>query len=134
MRYLLTALCLISVTACAENPAGPGVRLDEEFTLAPGQIAHIEGTSLRLQFTEVSGDSRCPTDAVCIQGGDAIVHVRASGESAAASSELHTSDSARASAVHGPFRIALLALQPFPFSTRTISQDEYRATLRVTRS
>lgn len=121
------------MTACGANPVGPDVRLDEEFNLAPGEMASILGTSLRLQFTEVSGDSRCPADVVCIQGGDAIVHVRAIGVSAPAGYELHTSDPARASAAHGPFRITLVELQPFPFSTRAIAQDEYRATLLVTR-
>ena len=133
MRSLFVTFCLISVTACAANPVGPGARLDEEFTLAPGQVVAIEDTSLRVQFTEVTGDSRCPSDVVCIQGGDAIVHVRAVGEAPPATYELHTSDSSRASAAHGPYRITLLDLQPFPFSGRTISQDEYRARLRVTR-
>ena len=34
----------------------------------------------RLRFEGVTGDSRCPVDAICIQGGDAIVKVQASGD------------------------------------------------------
>ena len=134
MRIVLTAFCLLAVTACAANgPIGPTVPLDEQFTLARGEVAAIDGTGVRVQFRGVTGDSRCPADAICIQGGDAIVHVRVFDGGGAADYELHTGDSARAAAAHGLLRIALLELQPYPFSNRTIPQDEYRATLRVTR-
>ena len=135
MRFLLASFCLFAVTACsAESPIGPTVPLDEQFTLAPGALAAIDSTSLRVQFREVTGDSRCPADAVCIQGGDAIVHIRAAAENAAvASYELHTGDSSRASAIHGGFRIELVMLEPYPFSSRPVEPEDYRATLRVTR-
>jgi hypothetical protein len=35
--------------------------------------------------------------------------------------------------VHEGFTIALVNLTPYPFSSKTILPDEYRATLRVTR-
>ena len=47
--------------------------------------------------------------------------------------ELHTGDSTRASATHGLFRISLVDLQPYPFSSQTIDQDDYRATLTIVR-
>jgi hypothetical protein len=109
------------------------VPLDEQFTLARGEAAAIDGTGVRVQFRGVTGDSRCPADVMCIHGGDAVVHVRLFDGADSADYELHTGDSARAAAWHGVLRIALLELQPYPFSTRTIPQDEYRATLRVTR-
>jgi hypothetical protein len=34
---------------------------------------------------------------------------------------------------YGDLTIALVELAPYPFSSRTIEPDEYRATLRVTR-
>ena len=124
---------LLIVAACNEpNPAGPTVRLNEQFTLAPGESAAVQDTSLRVQFVRVSGDSRCPADAVCIQGGDAIVHVRAV-DTTSAAYELHTGDQARAAATHGGFRIELAQLQPYPFSSRTIAASEYRATLSISR-
>ena len=98
--------------------------------LAPGESAQVSTASLVVRFDRVSGDSRCPADAVCIQGGDAIVHVHVTG-GGTADYELHTGDASRASVTHGSFRISLIDLQPFPFSSRTIQQSEYRATLRV---
>ena len=119
-------------TGCTEkSPVGPA-QLDERFTLAPGEAAAVRGTSLRVTFLNVTGDSRCPADAVCIQGGDAIVHVRAN-DGGTAGYELHTGDQSRASAMHAGFRITLQQLAPYPFSSRTIAPEEYRATLVVAR-
>ena len=106
--------------------------LNQQFTLAPGEAAEIQDTSLRIQFLRVSGDSRCPADAVCIQGGDALVHIRAA-NGRSSEYELHTGDESRAAITHAGFRIELVNLQPYPFSSRTIQPDEYRAMLRVSR-
>ena len=106
--------------------------LNDQFTLAPRETASVRDTSLRLEFMRVSGDSRCPADALCIQGGDAIVHVRAT-DARTAEHELHTGDRNWATVVHDGFRIELVELRPYPFSSRTIDASDYRATLRVTR-
>jgi putative intracellular protease/amidase len=47
--------------------------------------------------------------------------------------ELHTGDSSRSAVSHAGFRVELVSLQPYPFSSRTIGPDEYRATLKVSR-
>lgn len=134
MRAFVLVGCLLAASACAEkSPTAPTVPLNGRFTLAPGETVTIESAGFRLQFLRVSGDSRCPADAVCIQGGDAIVHIRVPGAPDTADYELHTGDSARAAVTHGQMRVELLELQPYPFSSRTIAPDEYRATLRVTR-
>lgn len=134
MRVAVLVACLLSVTTCDENsPVGPTVQLNERFTLAPGQTAFVDGAGLRVQFVRVAGDSRCPADAVCIQGGDAIVRVRVVDDaSASAFHELHTGDSSRASVIAAGVRITLIDLQPFPFSSRTTAPGDYRATLMVT--
>ena len=106
--------------------------MNERFTLAPGEVARINGVDWRFEFVRVTGDSRCPADAVCIQGGDALVQIRATGGSSPALLGLHTGDSSQASAVYESARITLVELQPYPFSSRTIGPEEYRATLTVT--
>jgi hypothetical protein len=132
-RFVL-ALCLLLATACDEKSSlGPTVLLNERFALAPGEVAVVESAGLRVQFVRVTRDSRCPTDAVCIQGGDALVHVRASDGGTPADYELHTGDSSRAGVRHGSLRIELVELQPFPFSSRAIAPGDYRATLFVSR-
>lgn len=131
MRSLPLLFCLLFVTACDESLTGPSVPLNTEFELAPGSSAVVDEVSLSVRFNRVSGDSRCPADAICITGGDAIVHVTATGNGRTSDYELHTGDMQPVQ--HNGVTIALVQLQPYPFSSRTIQPDEYRATLRVTR-
>jgi hypothetical protein len=106
--------------------------LNQEFTLAPGQTSTLENTSVRVQFMRVTGDSRCPADAICVWGGDALVHVRVV-DNSSADYELHTGDQSRAAITHAGIRLELVQLQPHPFSGRTIPPDEYRATFNASR-
>jgi hypothetical protein len=128
----LAVSCLLLAGCDEQSPVGPTVPLNQQFTLAPGESASIENTAIRIEFMRVSGDSRCPADAVCIQGGDARVEVRVTNGSSTRY-DLHTGDQSRAAVTHAGFRIELVQLQPYPFSSRTIAPGEYRATLTVSR-
>jgi hypothetical protein len=133
MRLPAILICLLCVTACDENsPVGPTVSLNERFTLATGEVATVKGADMRVEFVRVTGDSRCPADALCIQGGDALVQVRVSSDGDSTLLGLHTGDQTQASDVYRDARVTLVELQPYPFSSRTIEQSEYRATLTVT--
>jgi hypothetical protein len=136
MRPLVAVLCLLAATACDENsPIGPSYPLNQRFTIAAGETAIVEGAGLRLQFLRVTGDSRCPADALCILGGDAIVHVQVMDDDGGrADYQLHTGDPARAAVTHRQVRIELVELQPYPFSNRAITPGDYRATLIATRN
>jgi hypothetical protein len=131
MRLATVLICLLAVAACAESPTGPTVSLDARFTLAPGETASVSGRGVRLRFDGVTGDSRCPADALCITGGDAIVKVVADGASGSATLDLHTGDASRASVTYGGVKVTLVELSPYPFSSRTIAPGDYRATLVV---
>jgi hypothetical protein len=134
MRFAVASICLLLVAACDEGGGtGPSVPFGPRFTLAPGEFTNLAPrTSFR--FVGVTGDSRCPADAVCILGGDALVHVEIEQpDGQRLTHELHTGDSRRASAVYQDMRIELAELQPYPFSSRTINPQDYRATFAVTR-
>jgi len=134
VRVFTLLSCLLVATACNEtSPTGPAVPLSERFVLAPGATAAIAKADISVQFVGVSGDSRCPADAFCIQGGDAIVEVRVLDGGAGALYQLHTGDKQRASAAHRDLRIELLDVQPYPFSARPIDASDYRVTLVVSR-
>ena len=130
MRYAVALICLLSVSGCDESITGPSVGLNENFELRPGSSAVISN-AFSVRFNRVTGDSRCPADAVCIQGGDAIVSITAIDDDALVDLELHTGS--MATVRYGSYTISLVQLQPYPFSSRTIQPDEYRATLKVTR-
>ena len=128
-------VALLLLASCATSPTDPRtVRLDGEFTLAPGQTAQVEGGGLRVTFDGVSADSRCPTGVTCVWEGDAVVvlAVRPSG-SAASRSELHTSGRYPAEAEVGGYRMRLASLVPLPRADAAPTPAEYRATLLVLR-
>ena len=100
--------------------------------LAPGQSAGVTEAGITIRFDGVSGDSRCPIDAICIQGGDALVRIAViPSRGGAQDYALHTGD--LRPVTHDDLTIALVELSPYPFSTRPIQPNDYRATLRVTR-
>jgi hypothetical protein len=132
VRLFLWLVCLLGVTACDGGPSGPTVGLNERFTLAIGETATVDSPRVRLEFVEVSGDSRCPADVVCVQGGDAVVRIRATAGVSSSMLELHTGDTSRSFAEFQGLRVDLNELQPYPFSSRPIAQDDYKATLTVT--
>jgi hypothetical protein len=131
MRPLLLFFCLLFVTGCDEKITGPTSPLDTEFTLAPGEAASIEGASLSVRFNRVTGDNRCPADAVCILGGSADVSITAVSDRSTREHVLKTGDMQPVG--HDDFTIALVQVAPYPFSARTVQPDEYRVTLKVTR-
>lgn len=131
MRIVL-AFAMFALAACDKSPTAPTVGLTQEFVLAPGEVAKVADTGLRIRFLGVRGDSRCPADAVCILGGDALVRIEVlSFGGGRHEYDLHTGD--LRPVVHEGFTIALVKLEPYPFSSQTVQPNEYRATLRVTR-
>ena len=105
--------------------------IDQQVVLGPGGQTSIGGVSLR--FEGVTDDSRCPADALCIQGGDAIVRIAVTPAGGArVDLELHTGD--MKPVTYRGLTIALVQLVPYPFSSLPpIGPQDYRATLRVTR-
>ena len=126
----LVVLCLIS--GCTDQPAAPTGPVDTTVVLAPGAVADITGTSIRLRFLGVVADSRCPGDALCVWAGDATVRIDVvPSTGGSATYELHTDRTPPVS--HGDLTIALTELSPYPFGTRPINPSDYRARIRVTR-
>jgi len=122
--------CAILATACSGNsPSGP-TPIDQEVILAPGQTAEFN-SGLSLRFVSVMGDSRCPIDAICIAGGDAIVRVHIAAGTGRGDRDLHTGN--LEPVAFDNVQVRLVELVPYPFSGRNTPQSEYRATLRVIR-
>jgi hypothetical protein len=129
MRPTWAAVLCFVLSACSSSTA-PSVPLNQDFILAPRQIAAIEGTTIRVRFVAVEGDSRCPADVFCIQGGDALVKIEVQSARGTQPYDLHTGS--LTPVVHDRLTITLVQLVPYPFSTRTTQPEDYRVTLRVT--
>ena len=132
MRLGVVLLTLLTLSACSDKgPAAPSP-VAKEVTLAPGQTASVDEASISIRFEGVSGDSRCPGDAICITGGDAQVKIDvipSRGEQTPYT--LHTGDMRPVS--HGDLTIGLVELSPYPFVTRPINPADYRVKLSIKR-
>jgi hypothetical protein len=109
---------------------------NEPFVLAGGQDALIRGEKLRVRFTEVLEDSRCPTQVECFWTGQAriAIEVRPDG-SGPTTVQFNTNpapgQTVKATAV-ASYSIELQSLDPYPQSPDDpISFADYRATLVV---
>lgn len=74
MRILIVAGALALMGCATSNgfPDAPLVKTGEEFTLAAGASASIDGRYL-VTFDKVAEDSRCPMNARCVWEGNARV-------------------------------------------------------------
>ena len=136
LRLMILPLFLAACVSAGGNaPASPTPALNEEFTLAPGQTATVNGANLRLTFDRVSQDSRCPKDVNCIWEGDAVVVLKVKAEAEETTREVHTQGGGSRSrqAPVGDYVVTLVRLDPAPRSTAAIEASAYRATLLVGR-
>lgn len=125
-----TFIAALVLSGCASTTLAPTGPFNKEVTLAQGKSASVvDGVSVR--FVAVSGDSRCPADALCIQAGDAVVKLQVTSANDTREVELHASNTQPVTS--GNLTVELLQLMPYPFSGRTIQPEEYRATIRVIR-
>lgn len=126
----------LTLTGCAGyGVADPqlSVALGESFTLQAGQEVAVDDGRLYIRLRGVSDDSRCPTDVTCVWAGDATVRLGVRlGRAMEQDREVHTTLDPK-NIVFAEYRITLEALSPEPHSGTTISEDEYRARLRVER-
>jgi len=129
-RSLVLFLLIMTLVACrsASAPAPHTASLDQEIHLAPGKRAVLSQQGLEIEFVRVIEDSRCPSDTTCVWAGE--VKVRLSIRSSPGQATQHDIVAGQNASV-GEYRVLVLRVQPEPISTRSISPDEYRATLKV---
>ena len=124
MRTLLVFLAA-AVVGCG----GPTeVELAEDFTLAIGKSAAIEGTGITVTFLDLLEDSRCPINAICVVAGNAKIQLGLRDPRRVAT--VNIPDQPRGEFV-GQIEIRLMELTPEPEVGRQIDKGQYRATLRA---
>jgi hypothetical protein len=84
-------------------------------------------------FDDLTEDSRCPVDVVCVwQGNAAVVLGLTLGSGPTVPFTVNTGVEPH-SAVHGSYRVTLVGVLPAPYSTYPIDRNDYEAILRVER-
>ena len=66
---VLLVTAFITIALCAPKIDNKTVTLTDSFSLAIGQSASIDGEGLGIKFVDISADSRCPLEVLCIWQG-----------------------------------------------------------------
>jgi hypothetical protein len=119
--------------------AGPGTLtntrapLNKEFRIKVGQQVTIK--KLSIKFSAVNSESRCPTGVQCIWAGNAAIVVEVSKKNnRAVHATLNTNTAVQPNELdYKAYKIKLVALNPYPRINQTIDENDYEATLIVTK-
>ena len=126
----LLALILPLVGCGGETKA----RLGQEFSLAIGQTATIQGESLAVKFLDVTADSRCPKGATCIWAGEAksLVSFIVNGQPKEVVLTEPGLSAPPFQQTEEGYQVAF-SLTPYPEVGKEIDEKGYRLVLTVTR-
>lgn len=141
MRPLIAALPVAALIACSgnkpaditaasRNPTVSQPELGRSFSMKIGESITVG--ELRLTFRAVEGDSRCPTDVVCVWAGDGEIALKIEQGGKAAVAALHTTLEPKKTEWDG-YTIALVNLLPVRKANTGIDAADYRAEILVTR-
>jgi hypothetical protein len=132
----LSFICgIVSLVLCFSAPAqARQEKLASAFNLRKSETALIKGTKLRLSFSEVN-DSRCPQGVTCVWAGLATVTLDVKlGSSKSQRITLTTrSITTHDSKEVGSYKIALMAVNPYPERDKPTKPEDYVVTLLVSR-
>lgn len=108
--------------------------LDTQFQLKVNQTAFLEIQGIRVKFLDVTEDSRCPSDVVCIWAGQVTVLVNVLKDDQDMGN-LSLTDQAGNEALNTKtfdnYSIKLVKVDPYPISTEKIELADYIATFVV---
>lgn len=109
------------------------VSLGKEFTIKVGEQVVIKEAGLKISFSAVVEDSRCPTGVNCIWAGNGKINIKVSktGKKAAAV-QLNTGAEPQHLS-YGEYDIKLVGLNPYPKQDAPVKRGDYVATLIVSK-
>ena len=133
---LIVSLFLLPSQTCEAAPSRKvkQAQVGQEFTLRVGEQAQIREAGLRITFSRVADDSRCPQGVTCIWAGNGRVRLKASrGAGRDKDVQLNTGIEPKHGRV-GEYEVRLVSLSPYPREGARIKRDEYVATLVVVKA
>lgn len=116
------------------QPAPRVIALGQPVTLRPTVEVEVGGTPATLIFESVERDSRCPSDAVCVQAGSVTAVFDVWDGRAVQRGAVTLPSVGPATVTLGPLEVTLLAVEPVPTSTGPIKPFDYRAQVLVSRT
>jgi hypothetical protein len=134
MRRVALVIVAAVLAACSSGGSGPTGSGNpspsgQSVSVAVGGEAVVPGTQVTIRFREVTEDSRCPSNVVCVWEGNGQVALTLSTPSDAREVLLNTTSEPRRIDFAGS-RIALASLAPSP-SGEPVDPGAYVATFEV---
>jgi hypothetical protein len=131
---ILSFLFLFTATAAAQPASGvKDATLGQEFEIKLGQQVSIRREGLRISFSHVAEDSRCPEGVTCVWAGNGKVVLRLTKtRKRAGLMSLNTGLDPKQDDYQG-YDIKLVGLAPHPKKGVPMRKKNYVATLIVSR-
>lgn len=134
--FILALMILPALISCQKNTELTGdarLYLNDTLELATRKSAVNEENKISVTIDSVLNDSRCPADALCVWAGNAAVRFIFCDQNEQIRFVLNTYGGSQfpSDTVIGSYSIKLTSLQPYPFSSHHIEQDEYIAALVI---
>lgn len=108
-------------------------QLEKEFKLGKDETAFFKSENILIRFYQITEDSRCPADVVCIWQGRVSVEVDIIKDEKNVGDFILTlgENENLALQTFDGYYIKLLKVEPYPFASHNIESDEYVVTLFV---
>jgi len=137
--FFCLAICLIGVASCSKKDNASSFNLDESFTLGYNATAQLDNKpDVKIQFVQVTEDSRCPTDVQCVWAGRIVVNVTFFQNGTEQTGALALGDITGTSYsdefIFGDYTVKLLGVQPAPKSDQSLSLTDYKIEVLVKKS
>lgn len=142
LASLFLGSCTRSIASSSLNsgeakPTEIAAKLNRKFSVGYDRSVRIPSDDLEIKFTDVVGDSRCPSEIDCVwQGQVEIVLHMTQGVRDLGNINLvrQAGRENSASATLDGYSIQLLEVKPYPKTSQPIDLSDYRAIVNVSRS
>jgi hypothetical protein len=129
-------ILLIALSSCSKNTELTGdssFRLNDTLKLAINKSAINNENQITVRIDSVLNDSRCPSDVVCVWEGNAAIRfiLNNDGDETKFVLNTHGGENFISDTIIDGYSIQLVRLNPYPVSTKVISNDEYVAVLLI---
>jgi len=123
------SICLLVLSGCTKSTINTS--LDKEVNLAIGQTVKISSENLSIKLTDVTNESRCPLGVQCIRAGDVtcVLEITLNGSTEA----LNLIVSGNTEQIYKGYKL-IADVTPYPKAEETISKDDYRLKLTVSKT
>jgi len=132
---VLLVTAFITIALCAPKIDNKTVTLTDSFSLAIGQSASIDGEGLGIKFVDISADSRCPLEVLCIWQGEVacLVEITHSGTGQEKVLTHPGLTNEMSKAQFGAYQFTF-SVEPYPKAGKEIKKSAYRLNLLVTKT